>query len=170
MRRANSLEKTLMLEKIEGKRRRGWQRIDGLIVSLTQRTSIWANSRRWWRIEEPGVLQSMGLQTVWHDLATEQHNPQLQIHRISIMEGTIPSGRNEGIYVVPSTETDLSLEESNFHHWPHLQRLANIIIPLFHFFLLQNLKNPFLFLSCISYMYISKIKRLMLLIGNRKVF
>ena len=27
MRRANSLEKTLVLEKIEGKRRRGWQRI-----------------------------------------------------------------------------------------------------------------------------------------------
>ena len=27
MRRANSLEKTLMLGKIEGKRRRGWQRI-----------------------------------------------------------------------------------------------------------------------------------------------
>ena len=27
MRTANSLEKTLMLEKIEGKRRRGWQRI-----------------------------------------------------------------------------------------------------------------------------------------------
>ena len=27
MRRANSLEKTLMLRKIEGKRRRGWQRM-----------------------------------------------------------------------------------------------------------------------------------------------
>ena len=27
MRRANSLEKTLMLGKIEGKRRRGWQRV-----------------------------------------------------------------------------------------------------------------------------------------------
>ena len=27
MRRADSLEKTLMLEKIEGKRRRGWQRL-----------------------------------------------------------------------------------------------------------------------------------------------
>ena len=29
MRRANSLEKTLVLEKIEGKRRRGWQRMRG---------------------------------------------------------------------------------------------------------------------------------------------
>ena len=30
MQRANSLEKILMLEKIEGKRRRGWQRMRGL--------------------------------------------------------------------------------------------------------------------------------------------
>ena len=34
MRRADSFEKTLMLEKIEGRRRRGWQRVrllDGII-------------------------------------------------------------------------------------------------------------------------------------------
>ena len=37
MRRANSLEKTLMLGKIEGKRRRGWQRmrwLDGITDSM----------------------------------------------------------------------------------------------------------------------------------------
>ena len=37
MRRANSLEKTLMLENIEGKRRRGWQRmrcLDGITDSM----------------------------------------------------------------------------------------------------------------------------------------
>ena len=37
MRRANSLEKTLMLEKIEGKRRRGQQRkrwLDGITDSI----------------------------------------------------------------------------------------------------------------------------------------
>ena len=37
MRRANSLEKTLMLGKIEGRRRRGWQRtrwLDGIINSM----------------------------------------------------------------------------------------------------------------------------------------
>ena len=45
--RADSLEKTLMLGKIEGRRRRGWQRmrwLDG--TSLTWWTLIWANSRR----------------------------------------------------------------------------------------------------------------------------
>ena len=33
MRRADSLEKTLMLGKIEGKKRRGWQRMRRLIAS-----------------------------------------------------------------------------------------------------------------------------------------
>ena len=48
---------------------RGW---DGWIVSLTQWTWVWANSRRYWRTEKPGVLQSMGLQRFGHDWATEQ--------------------------------------------------------------------------------------------------
>ena len=34
MRRANSLERTLMLQKIEGGRRRGWQKMRQLIASL----------------------------------------------------------------------------------------------------------------------------------------
>ena len=46
MRKANSLEKILMLGKIEGRRRsrnRGW---DGWMASLTQWAWVWANSRR----------------------------------------------------------------------------------------------------------------------------
>ena len=39
MRRANTLEKTLMLGKIEGKRRRGWQRIKWL-DSITDSVDI----------------------------------------------------------------------------------------------------------------------------------
>ena len=35
---------------------RGW---DGWMTSLTQWTSVWANSRRWWRIGNPSMLQSM---------------------------------------------------------------------------------------------------------------
>ena len=44
--RANSLEKTLMLGKMEGIRRRGWWRMRWLDRSLIQWTQIWANSRR----------------------------------------------------------------------------------------------------------------------------
>ena len=36
---------------------RGW---DGWMASPTQWTWVWANSGRWWRTGEPGVLQSMG--------------------------------------------------------------------------------------------------------------
>ena len=48
---------------------RGW---DVWMASPTQWTGVWANSRRGWRTGKPGVLQSMGLQRVWCDLATEQ--------------------------------------------------------------------------------------------------
>ena len=69
MRRTDSgLEKTLMLGKIEGRRRRGW---DGWMASLTRWTWVWASSRSWWWTGKPGVLQSMGLQRVKHDWATE---------------------------------------------------------------------------------------------------
>ena len=37
--------------------------------------SNWANSRRWWGTRRPGMLQSMGLQRVRHDWATEQQQP-----------------------------------------------------------------------------------------------
>ena len=55
--RVNSKEKTLMLEKIESRRRRGWQRmrrLDGIINSLDIR--VWANSKRYWRTGKPGML------------------------------------------------------------------------------------------------------------------
>ena len=47
---------------------RGW---GGWMVSLTQRTWVWASSRSCWWTGKPGVLQSMGLQRVWHNWVTE---------------------------------------------------------------------------------------------------
>ena len=70
--KAYSLEKTLMLGKTEGRRRRGHRGWDGWVASPTRRTWVWANSRRWWRIGKSSMLQSMGLQRAGHDLATEQ--------------------------------------------------------------------------------------------------
>ena len=61
--RTDSLEKTLILGKIEGRRKgddRGW---DGWMASLTQRTWIWTSSRSWWLTGKPGGLKSMGSQS-----------------------------------------------------------------------------------------------------------
>ena len=61
MRRADSFEKTLMLVKIEGRRRRGRDRgWDGWMASLTQWTRVWVNSGSWWWTGRAGVLRFMG--------------------------------------------------------------------------------------------------------------
>ena len=69
--RANLLEKTLMLGKIEGRRRRRQQRMRWLASSI-QCTWTWANSGKWWGTGKPVVLLSEGLRRVGHDLATGQ--------------------------------------------------------------------------------------------------
>ena len=71
MRRTDSLEKTMMLGKIEGRRRRDDRGWDGWMASPTQWTWVWENSESWWRTGRPGVLQSMGSQRVRHDWVTE---------------------------------------------------------------------------------------------------
>ena len=60
-----------MLEKVEGKRRRGRQGMKWLHSITNSMDMNWANSRSWWRMEEPGVLQSIGSQRVGHDLVSE---------------------------------------------------------------------------------------------------
>ena len=67
--RANSLEKTLMLGKIEGRRRGGRQRMrrliditDSMDMSLSRLREI---------VEDRGTRQSMGSWKFGHDLATE---------------------------------------------------------------------------------------------------
>ena len=71
MGRTDSLEKTLMLGKIEGRRRRGRQRmrwLDGITDSMDMSLT---RPGDWWQTGKPGVLQSMGSQRVRHDWATE---------------------------------------------------------------------------------------------------
>ena len=63
MQSTGSLEKTLMLGKIEGRRRRGQQSWDGCVASPTQWTWVWASSGRWRRTVKPGMLQSMRSQS-----------------------------------------------------------------------------------------------------------
>ena len=69
--RADSLEETLMLVKIEGRRRRGCQRmrsLDGITDLMDMSLS---KLHSWWWTGRPGVLWFIGLQKVRHNWATE---------------------------------------------------------------------------------------------------
>ena len=92
MQRTNSLEKTLMLIKIEGGRRRGqqWVRwLDGITDSMDMSLS---SSRSWWWTGKPGVLQSMVSQRVGHNWMTELN------WRIPLSTGLSLLGKISGVH------------------------------------------------------------------------
>ena len=71
MQRTDSLEKTLIWERLKAGGEGDNKEWDGWKASLTQWSRVWASSRSWWWTGRPGVLQYMGLQRVGHDWATE---------------------------------------------------------------------------------------------------
>ena len=72
MRRADSFEKTLMLGKIEGRRRRGWQRIrwlDGITDSMDIRGLIWGDIRN---LEQYTKMNSLSIYHALRCMSTER--------------------------------------------------------------------------------------------------
>ena len=67
MRTHDSLEKSLMLGKIEGRRRRGHQRLRWLDGITNARDMNLGKLREMVRTGRPGVLQSTGSQRARHD-------------------------------------------------------------------------------------------------------
>ena len=69
--KTDSMKKTLMLGKTEGRRRRGQQRmrwLDGITDLMDMSLS---KLQDWWWTGKPGVLQSMGPQRIRYDWVTE---------------------------------------------------------------------------------------------------
>ena len=93
MLRAKSLEKTLMLRKIEGKRRRGWQKMRWLDTITDLIDVNW--SRLWETVEDRGDWCAVvhGLQWARHDLVTKQQQKldnQVQKLRAAVWSLTLP--------------------------------------------------------------------------------
>ena len=103
--RADSLEKPWWWERLKGGEGddRGW---DGWMASPTQWSWVWTDSGRWWRTEEPGVLQSMGSQswTGHSDWTSEQGIPQSA-------RGFQPIGRNWRKQALKSSVTSAIMGE-----------------------------------------------------------
>ena len=100
MKRTDSLEKTLMLGKIEGRRRRRQQRmrwLDGITDSMDMSLSM-SNSGSWQWTGRPGVLQSMVSQSWiqlsdWTELswAPKENNQERHSYHLSLLQSPYSS-------------------------------------------------------------------------------
>ena len=70
MQRADSLKKTLILERLRAGGKGDGREWDGWMASPTRWTWVWVDSGSWWWTGRPGVQRFMGSQRVGHNWAT----------------------------------------------------------------------------------------------------
>ena len=95
MRRADPLEKTLMLGGMGAAGEGDNRGRDGWMASSTWWTWVWVDSGSWWWTGRPGVLWFMGSQRVGHDWVTE----------LNWMTSIIPSCQ---IFIIMRKKADLT--------------------------------------------------------------
>ena len=130
MQRADSLEKTLMLEKIDGRRRSRQQRLrclDGITDSTDMSLgNLWDTVKD----REAGVLQSVELQRVRHNLATEQQQTIRD-------ESLVQSLSRVRLFVTPWTACQASLSITS--SWILLRLMSiELLMPSNHLILCRN--------------------------------
>ena len=116
--RTDSFEKTVILGKIEGGRRRGQQRMRWLDGTTTQWTWVGVNFRSWWWTGRPDMLQSMGKQRVGHDWVTEVMSPhyELDSHALNQVHSCMGHPSNPPLSQIWTTQPVLKPTISGHFH------------------------------------------------------
>ena len=112
---------------------RGW---DGWMASLIWWTGVWVSSGSWWWTGKPGMLQSVGLQRVRHDWATELNELKIILNFSYPQKG---SQHKDAMKILKMRELSYSqqsqiwieiLQESSSHSvFPYMSALGP---PMFH--------------------------------------
>ena len=131
--RTDSFEKTLMLGKIEGGRRKAWQRMrwmDGITTSM----DIRVNSGSWWWTGRPGLLQPMESQKVGHDWATELHWKWKKVkcsvvsNSLHLLDCSLPGSSVYGIFqarILDWVATSFSRRSSQPRDWTWVSHILS---------------------------------------------